>query len=107
VRSAPLLLLLALTACAGAKPSSANAGTSREELAGLQQRIALLNRSSQEIASDPDRCRKMGAVAEEVCHCADRICVLARDLAEDAAQRACVNAGETCRQFRANAESCK
>jgi hypothetical protein len=99
VRGFTLMLILALTACAHRPP-----GSPREELAGLEQRIAVLKSSSQqELASDPDRCRKQRAVADEICHCAGRICILSEDLGEAAA---CTKAREDCRQARANAESC-
>ena len=102
MRGFKLMLLLALTACSHRSPG--NSERAREELAGLQQRIAVLKSSSQqEIAPDSDRCRKQKAVSEEICHCADRICVLSEELGEASA---CTKAREDCRQSRASAESC-
>jgi hypothetical protein len=108
VKGALLVLLLSIAACVRLRPVRTDAEDARNGMASLQQRIAVLRESSQlEVATDPDRCRKRGAVADEICHCADRICALAEDLADDAAHRACAQAREDCQRARSNADACK
>jgi hypothetical protein len=103
------MLLLGLASCsAGYRRTPPNGEEPHEELANLQKRIVVLRYSLQmESTSDPERCRKMGTIAAEICRCADRICVLAEDLAEDAARLACAQAREDCQRSRSNADSCK
>jgi hypothetical protein len=109
MRNAALVLLLALTSCSAQyHRASASAEDPRAELAGLQRRIIALRDSSLlETAQAPDRCRKTEAVAEEICRCSERICLLAADLAENTAHLACMQARDDCRQARNNAEDCK
>jgi hypothetical protein len=107
MRSVLLALLLALTGCAHAV-SPASSESPRAEIAGLQQRIGSLRESLRlEGAPDAERCRKMGAAADEICHCADRICALAETLADDSARLACAQAREDCAHSRANSRVCK
>ena len=56
--------------------------------------------------SQSNRCRDIDAVAGEICHAADRICVLAGQLADDDARSRCVSAREDCRRARALGNGC-
>jgi hypothetical protein len=106
MKSVLLALSLAACSCSHQVPP-ASSEDPRAEIGRLQQRIDVLRDSPQmEGAPDAERCRKMGAVADEICHCADRICTLAETLAEDRARLACAQAQDDCARSRANSRAC-
>ena len=113
MKRAALVLSVALAGCASARRETAEerllkAPTPYEEIAVLRRAIATLrNFSTPQATSDPDRCPKMRTVAAEICGCADRICVLAEQLAEDDARRSCKQARTDCERARSEAEACK
>jgi hypothetical protein len=53
------------------------------------------------------RCRNVAAAADEICRASERICVIADELAEADARRACDSAREDCRNARVSSSSCE
>jgi hypothetical protein len=63
--------------------------------------------SARTAASPGDRCREVGAIADEICRAADRICVLAAELDEPPAHHRCDGARQDCRRARSVAGECR
>jgi hypothetical protein len=115
------LLALALVTCASVSTSPTrpeeSLGDPRAEIARLQARIGFLRDQLKLPATPPSgvstgtpgwqRCREIGAAADEICYAAIRICALAEQLADDDARAACSQAREDCKRARATADSCK
>jgi hypothetical protein len=115
-------LALYASGCATATHSTAagaaeDPSAARAEIAQLEARIGFL-RGQLRLPSTPpvgvsqgtsgaERCREVGAAAEEICRAAVRICALAELIAEDGARASCTQAREDCRRAREIAEPCK
>ena len=113
-------LALALLLGAGCAATHATARpeptTERAEIAALSARIAQLRGEWHFDAPPPaglgsparsPRCQTMAACADEICNASRRICLLAVELADDDARRACEAARADCARARVHASRCR
>ncbi len=116
-----MLLALVPAGCASVAPATSatvNGRDHRGEIASLESRIAQL-RDEYGLGGPPPaalqpapptvsaRCRKVADAAEAIVAAAERICVLADELAEDDAHRRCERARADGRLARAHATACR
>ena len=104
-----LVLAASLFGCAAAGINDRSPDEARDEISSLQRRILELSETLKLEAAPAERCKRMHAVATEICSCSDRICRLAVLLGDDASQRACVASREKCTRATtaATAGGCK